>query len=114
MYPKIYEHSRIPVLLSRFAPIRIAAISFGLWVWCRGECDERLRTHETIHYLQQRELAFVGQWALYAAFWLRGLVMYRSAFRAYRENPFEREAYAHDADPAYLTARPRWAWLSHL
>lgn len=115
MLPIFYENSRVPVWLSKLAPIRIYAISFGIWVWSRGPMDDRLRRHETIHYLQQRELGFVGQWILYGAFHLFGLWKYRGDGRkAYRENPFEREAYANDGDVEYLNNRDGWAWIRYV
>ena len=115
MLPKLYENSQVPVVLSKIAPIEIYAISFGIWVWCRGQLNDRLRRHETIHYLQQRELLFVGQWLLYGIFHLVGLWRYRGDGRkAYRENPFEREAYANDKDENYLSSRKRWAWLDYV
>ena len=112
--PYFIENSRVPVILSKVAPIEIWAISFGFWVWCRGELSERTRRHETIHYQQQLELLLVGQWLLYGAFWLWGLVRYRDAEKAYRESPFEREAYRNDEDEKYLGGRPRFAWLKYV
>lgn len=115
MLPKFYENSEVPAVLSRVAPIEIYAISFGIWVWCRGLLDDRLRRHETIHYEQQLELGFIGQWLLYGIFHLAGLWKYRGDGRkAYRENPFEREAYANDRDESYLSNRKRWAWVDYV
>ena len=112
--PIFIENSRVPVWLSCLAPIEIWAISFGLWVWCRGQLSERTRRHETIHFQQQLELLFIGQWLLYGAFWLWGLIRYRDAKKAYRESPFEREAHRNDEDEKYLGGRPRFAWLKHI
>lgn len=111
--PYFIENSKIPVILSKVAPIEIWAISFGIWVWCRGEMSDRTINHETIHFQQQLELLFVGQWILYGLFWLWGLAKYRDPARAYRESPFEREAYRNDEDMAYLDRRPRYAWLRY-
>ena len=109
--PKFIDNSRIPAWLSNFAPINIWAISFALWVWCRGESSDKTRRHETIHFQQQIELLFVGQWVLYLVFWLVGLVRYRDGKKAYKENPFEREAFRHDDDEGYLATRHRYTWL---
>ena len=110
--PIFIENSKVPVWLSKIAPIDIWAISFGFWVWCRGEVSEATRRHETIHYQQQLELLFVGQWILYGLFYLIGLVRYKNGEQAYRENPFEREAYTYtnDAHPYYLFNRKRYCW----
>jgi hypothetical protein len=132
--PKIYSNSKVPVWLSKIAPINIYAISFGCWVWCRGDIEDpsvrtsdqpkltragraqitRLRRHETIHFQQQLELLFVFQWILYGLFYLMGLLRYRNGAMAYRENPFEREAYNHDNEADYLKNRKRYKWLRYL
>ena len=112
--PFFIENSRIPVFLSYFAPIDIWAISFGLWVWCRGELSDRTKRHEIIHYKQQIELLFVFQWVLYVTFWLVGLLRYRNGEKAYRENPFEREAYKHDDDVDYISKRRLFAWTKEI
>ena len=108
--PIFIENSKVPVWLSKLAPINIWAISFGFWVWCRGELSESTRQHETIHYQQQLELLFVGQWILYGLFHLIGLVRYKDGAQAYRENPFEREAYANEDHSYYLFNRKRYCW----
>lgn len=48
--------------------------------------------HEACHVAQYRRLGSFGFWGLYLAGWLRGLVVTRSALRAYWELPLEREA----------------------
>lgn len=113
-FPIIYENSRVPELLSKIAPINVWANSFAFWVWCRGEMSDRTKRHETIHYLQQREMLMVGQWILYGLFHLIGLIKYRDGNMAYYENPFEREAYANDEDEKYLENRPFWAWVKYV
>ena len=112
--PFFIENSKIPVFLSNFAPINIFAISFGIWVWCKGIMPERTRRHETIHFQQQLEMLFLGQWILYVLFYLVGLIRYRSGEVAYRENPFEREAYENDDDELYLQGRPRYNWVRYI
>ena len=112
--PWVFENSRVPVWVSKISPIEIWALSFGFWVWCRGELSDKTRRHETIHYQQQIELFFVGQWLLYGIFWLVGLIRYRDRKEAYYENPFEREAYAHDEEPNYLKERPWYNWRHYV
>ena len=117
--PKLWEpwfvnNSKVPVWLSYLAPITIWAISFGPGVWCRGEINKTTKRHETIHYQQQLELGFVLQWFLYVTFWLIGLVRYRSGSVAYRENPFEREAYGNEKKHTYLAKRKRYAWIHYI
>lgn len=114
MFPIFFENSRVPIWLSKIVPINVYAFSFAVWVWCRGVMSARTKNHETIHYVQQRELLFVFQWLLYAAFHLVGLVKYRDGETAYRENPFEREAYANDENLEYLKERKHFAWIKYI
>jgi hypothetical protein len=111
--PIFIENSKIPVWLSKIAPIEIYAISFGWFVWCRGTMSEVLRRHECIHFQQQLELAFAGQWILYIFSWIHGLWKYRDPAVAYRENIFERESFSNDCVKDYLKSRPRYAWVKH-
>lgn len=114
-FPIFVENSRLPALLSRIAPIEIAAINLALWVFARKPLSVIMRRHETIHYRQQRELLFVGQWLLYALFWLILLIKYKGdGKRAYRANPFELEAYIWQSANDYLDNRPLWAWWDYL
>ena len=91
--PFMFENSKIPVFLSKLAPIEIWAISFGPGVWCRGVMTPETKRHETIHFQQQLELLFVGQWVLYGIFYIHNWLKYRNGKIAYRQNPFEVEAY---------------------
>lgn len=113
--PIVFENSWVPVALSKLAPIEVWACSAGPFVWCRGELSDRTRTHETIHFQQQLELLFVGQWLLYGLFWLLGFIRFRDGRRAYRLNPFEQEAYDNDdgLEP-WLDVRPRYGWTEHV
>ena len=112
--PWMFNNSKIPVWLSKVAPIDIWAVSIGWWVFCRGEMNKTTQRHETIHFQQQLELLFVGQWLLYGLFWLVGLMKYRSGATAYRENPFEREAYDNERKYTYLERRPFYNWVRYL
>jgi len=114
MKPWFFENNKIPVWLSKLAPIEIWALSFGPFVFCRGRLSDTTKTHETIHYHQQLETLFVLQWTLYILFWLYGLLKYRNGKKAYYENPFEREAYANQEDTEYLSKRPFWAWRKYV
>ena len=112
--PLVFENSKLPVWLSKIAPIEINAVSFACFVFCRGELSKTSRRHETIHYHQQLEMIFVGQWLLYGLFCLIGFVRYRSRTKAYYENPFEREAYDNQKKYTYLEKRPLWSWTNYI
>ena len=112
--PIFIENSKVPGWLSHFSPINIWAINFGPFVWCKGTMNERTKVHETIHYQQQLELLFVGQWLLYVLFWLWNMVVFRNGVVAYMNNPFEVEAYMNDKKEGYLVTRKRYAWAEHV
>jgi len=112
--PIMIENSKIPVWLSKVAPININAISFGPFVICRGKLSESTKRHETIHFWQQIELLFVFQWILYALFYIIGRFTQGSWRMAYYSNPFEVEAYENEDDEAYLENRKWWSWVKYL
>lgn len=64
--------------------------------------------HEAIHTAQMRELLYVPFYVLYVLEWLWLLPRYPKRHEAYRRISFEREAYAHQAEPDYLKARPKF------
>lgn len=112
--PIFIENSKVPVVLSYVAPINIGAIAFGPFVWSRHEMTPRLKRHETIHFIQQLELLFIFQWALYVGFWLFNLIKYKNGSMAYYNIPFEREAYNHEHKEDYLLNRPVWNWRGYI
>lgn len=115
MKPIYIENSRIPVWLSKIAPIEIYAISFGIWVWCRSYMSDVTKRHETIHFQQQLECLFLGQWILYGLMYLYGLYKTGGDGRAaYYHIAFERESYEHERDHLYLENRKRYAWIKYL
>jgi hypothetical protein len=109
--PKFFENSRVPSILSKIAPIHIWAINIGPFVWCRGKLSEKDKNHETIHFQQQLELLFVFHWLLYFAFYIVGMIRFRSGTLAYFNNPFEIEAYDNEEDEYYLITRKRYNWM---
>ena len=90
--PLFVENSRVPVVLSYFAPIEISAI----------------------HYQQYLETAFVGFIFLYLLTWLWGVITNKNPAESYKNIPFEREAYANHHDENYLKNRKRFAWIQYI
>lgn len=114
--PFFIENSRVPVILSKIAPINIWAIAFGLWVWCRGEMSEKTKRHECIHFQQQLELGFALQWVIYAFSYLYHFAKggFSDGRKAYYDICFEREAYGNESDRDYLKNRKRYAWIKYI
>jgi len=114
-FPKFYENSNLPVVLSKFAPIEIYAITLGPWVFCRGELPESTKRHETIHYLQYKELWFIGFLLVYLFDFLWAAVLRRKGFtrEAYLSIRFEQEAWNCDEIEDYLKYREPYSWMKY-
>lgn len=76
-----------------------------------GITDER---HEEIHGRQQMELLIILFYVLYGIFYLIGLIRYGSGKMAYRNNPFESEAYMNEKKQTYLEKRKLFAWVCYI
>ena len=111
--PIIIENSRIPVILSKFAPIEINAISLSGLVFCRGTLSDKLKRHETIHFQQQLELLIIPFYILYLVYFLLAYKKYRNGSVAYHAIPFEKEAYGKQLIFDYLSKRKRYNWLKY-
>lgn len=75
------------------------------------EDDER---HEKIHGRQQKELILILFYLLYFIFWVVGVLRYNNCKMAYRNNPFELEAYTYQDDTYYLSRRKHYAWVKYI
>lgn len=73
--------------------------------------NHELLNHERIHTAQQREMLFVFFYVAYLLEWLLRLPMRGNA---YRNISFEREAYANQRDPDYLSHRRCYAWRNYM
>lgn len=109
------NNSRIPGLIGKLTGMRITGFSFGIWIFCSGTFSTRMRNHELIHFAQQRELLWVGQWLLYSLSFIINMIRFKFDVRkSYRLNVFELEAYDMDACPHYLQERPMYNWLKYI
>jgi hypothetical protein len=77
--------------------------------------DDRLFiNHERIHLRQQLELLLIFFYLWYFAEFVIGMCKYGSAYKAYLNISFEREAYKMETDAHYLSRRKSWAFLNYL
>ena len=109
--PIFIENSKIPVLLSKIAPINIGAITLGFIVFSRGEMTEKTKQHETIHFQQFLETLFIGFLLLYVYDYIMNYIRFRNGTLSYFNIRAEKEAYLHDETPDYLETRKRWRWI---
>lgn len=74
---------------------------------------KRLANHEGIHIAQVKSIktGYVGFYALYLMYWFRNLFV--CPLKAYRNIPFEKEAYANQYDYNYLIDHPTSCWRDY-
>jgi hypothetical protein len=113
--PKFFEYSRVPSILSKFAPININAITLFCFVFSKGKLSERTKRHETIHFQQYLETFVIGFLLIYLfdflwAACISGKGFSRESYLAIR---FEQEAWTMDKDEQYLETRSRFSWLHY-
>lgn len=71
--------------------------------------------HESIHWEQEKEMLFLPFFIWYIVEFLIKYVWYGFKWhRAYRSISFEREAYVHEEDMAYLKTRKPLAWIDFI
>lgn len=109
--PIIFENSRVPKILSFFAPIEINAISLFPFVFCRGVASESTKRHETIHFQQQLETGIIFFYLIYLWDYVKSKLSGKSGREAYMSIRAEKEAYEKEIDIDYLKSRPRYSWL---
>jgi hypothetical protein len=125
--PIFVEDSKIPVWLSKIAPLTIGAITIFPFVFSRGKMNETVRRHETTHFQQTLEMGVIGLIVLYLFDWLHGRIKYRKDWegqkssrgglyasagnKAYHHIRAEQEAYSKEGDKDYLQNRKRWRWI---
>ena len=85
--PIFVENSRIPAILSYFAPIQIWAITLFFIVLCKGKLDEVTKRHETIHFQQTLETGVIGMVALYLWDYVHGYIKYRNGAETTKSEP---------------------------
>lgn len=81
----------------------------------RGELRRNpvFMNHERIHLRQQLELLVLPFFVIYFLEYVLGLLKYRSAYMAYRNISFEREAYDKEKELQYLRKRRFWGFIEY-
>jgi len=94
--------------------IKIDAITLWPFVISREPMDQITLNNERIHLKQQEELLIIGFYVMYVYYWLKNMKKYEGSKRqrmlAYRNIPFEREAYEHQMSDVYTMRRKSYAW----
>lgn len=104
------------IIRNRFIPFKgFSAINLFGVLFCRYDSiiTDTTINHEMIHTAQMKEVWYIPFYILYLIEYVKNLFKYKSRKVAYRKNCFEREAYAHDRDFAYLSNRKKFAWIHY-
>ena len=109
---RVHKNSLLPRAASIFFPVE--AITIANHIFFRDEIHSRVLRHEVIHVLQGRELGYVVFWFMYLKYWLIAMKENQgNTYRAYRDIPFEKEAYLNEREPSYIYQRPLYAWKKY-
>jgi len=110
--PFFFENSKLPKVLSYFAPIEISAISLFGFVFSKDKMSEVTKRHEVIHFQQQIETGMIGFLVIYLWDYAKNRLIHKmDGPTAYLSLRAEKEAYFWHEDETYLENRKRWAWL---
>ena len=104
-----------PIIIIRGLHVRGMAISPFIFIQnYKDKTDGVLIRHETIHLKQQLEMLILPFYIAYLVNYLYNFAKYRNHDQAYRKIVFEREAYANEDNPTYLSNRSFWAFLRYV
>lgn len=101
-------------MYKRFIPFKgYKAINlFGIVFVRKGvEMTAKDLNHEAIHTAQMKEMLYLLFYVWYVVEWIVRLFMKGNA---YRNISFERETYAHEREPEYLSSRKPYSWTNYL
>lgn len=129
---------RIRIVYNKILPLGDnQSMSVWPWIFVKKAVKDYVITHELIHCHQQKETMAVAAlvcctlvvlgvsalvllavpflfYALYAVEYLVRLCIYRNHLEAYRNISSEQEAYMHQFDSGYPSARRDFNWLRYL
>lgn len=112
----LLESNRLMRVISAFSATNIKAGAFFPFIVIGGGLKNETRAkainHELIHFSQQKEMLFVGAWALRLVELLYyRLIRSKTKTEAYILHCSEQEAYFYSSDYDYLKTRKRYAHL---
>lgn len=99
----------------RYIPGGYVGLSCWPFIFVKKGADhyDQIVNHERIHLAQQKELYFIWFTILYLAYYLKGRFNGLTHDQAYRNIPFEKEAYRNQWRMGYLDSRPRNEWKNY-
>lgn len=108
--PKHYVTPYLPPLCWGY--LAITLFPLGIFYRSREDRDnETIRTHELIHWIQQKEVLCLLFYLWYLVEYLIKLIRFMDHQKAYRGIGFEQEAKKFERDAAYLSKRKPFHWI---
>lgn len=103
---KIIHNSVLP-FGKRYAAINLFGV---LFLKRSASVNDVLLNHESIHTSQMKELLYLPFYVVYVVEWVVRLFQCKgNGYQAYMSISFEKEAYKHQRDFNYLSARTKYA-----
>jgi len=86
-----------------------------IWISYKAGNFDKVYNHELIHIRQAKELWVIPMYILYGYYYLKSIFKDKKGHdHAYRNIPFEMEAYSNENDYDYLKTRPRNNWKKYI
>lgn len=116
---KIIESKQIIKICSWVSGSNIIGFQFLVWLIVSNKYYWRFhpikRNHENIHFVQGKELLFIGLWILYILNYLINLFVFNFNRKlAYKNIIFEKEAYSMEKSLNYLSKRKPYSFIKWL
>ena len=98
--------------------IRVKGLSAFIFIiirdktWLHTDKPDVILKHEKIHFWQQVEMLFIGQWIMYSYYYIKNLYSGMTSYAAYWYNPFEQEARMAGVEGYYENRQP-YSWITH-
>jgi hypothetical protein len=104
---------RLITLGNRKHPVAAIYCLFFILIYDKIDYEDTiLINHEMIHHAQAKELLFIFFYPFYLLFFSLNLIRYKFNFyKAYKNIPFEKEAYKYEANTSYLQHRKLFNWI---
>jgi len=108
------RYHKIGNFLNFILPKKIIGITlapFGIYLRVL-DCSNKVKTHEYIHWQQQKELLFIIFYILYVLEWVLKLFVYGK--KSYYNISFEREAFRGEKNIMYPIVRNKFGWFKYI
>ncbi len=93
-------------------PTAICLAPFGIYIKEKYLNSWRIINHESIHWVQQKEMLYIFFYFWYLVEWL--IRLFINGRSAYENISFEREANGNEVNTKYIETRKSYSWIKYL